>query len=128
MHPLIGEKLRKVYALPYPYPVGESFRTVAMHIGDHLFRISAITETDEIGIELLPDNAANDLKALDSDSWLNRMIGLQLQSVWICDNEQGYRDLVVLAFEHLMPNVAFVSEGSALKLLQLVHRGLSPQS
>jgi hypothetical protein len=36
-------------------------------------------------------------------------------AVWICENDQGYKDQVILAFESLHPNIAFVAEGSVIK-------------
>jgi len=39
----------------------------------------------------------------------------RLMAVWICENDQGYKDQVILAFESLHPNIAFVAEGSVIK-------------
>ncbi len=36
--------------------------------------------------------------------------------VWVCSNSQGYQDQVIFAFEHLHPSLAFVAEGSTLKV------------
>lgn len=36
-------------------------------------------------------------------------------TVWVCENDQGYRDQVIFAFEYLHPSIAFVAEGSVLK-------------
>ncbi|WP_217360052.1 DUF6334 family protein [Anabaena sp. UHCC 0253] len=36
-------------------------------------------------------------------------------AVWICENDQGYKDQVILAFESLHPHIAFVAEGSVIK-------------
>jgi hypothetical protein len=37
-------------------------------------------------------------------------------TVWVCDNDQGYQDQIVFAFGYLRPSLAFVSEGSVIKV------------
>lgn len=36
-------------------------------------------------------------------------------TLWVCENDQGYRDQVIFAFGDLRPCVAFIAEGSVIK-------------
>jgi hypothetical protein len=51
--------------------------------------------------------------------------------VWVCENQQGYQDQVILAFEQLHPTIAFIAEGSVLKVFryqQITHKQESDKS
>ena len=38
--------------------------------------------------------------------------------VWVCENQQGYQDQVIFAFEQLHPTIAFIAEGSVIKVFR----------
>lgn len=45
---------------------------------------------------------------------MSSFIGQKLQTVWVCENQQGYRDRVSFVFNTLRPSLEFVCEGSAI--------------
>jgi Family of unknown function (DUF6334) len=49
-------------------------------------------------------------------AWCEALLGQRLQTIWVCDNSQGYQAQVILAFGQLYPTIAFVAEGSVLKV------------
>ncbi|MFB2835481.1 DUF6334 family protein [Floridanema evergladense] len=99
--------------------------------------LQPIADTDEIEIivkpkSLMPINQVamptnpmvmeelvSSSKRLENHIWYNAFIGKKLQTVWVCENSQGYRDQIILAFQHLHPSVSFVAEGSVIKVFSL---------
>jgi Family of unknown function (DUF6334) len=77
--------------------------------------LKPIAETDEI--ELLQTPTLQ-LTTTVSPDWGRSFLGKKLQTLWKCENAQGYQDQIILAFEHLQPSLAFLSEGSVLKVFQ----------
>ncbi|GAP97914.1 hypothetical protein NIES2104_44670 [Leptolyngbya sp. NIES-2104] len=49
---------------------------------------------------------------------MESIIGKKLQTVWQCENAQGYQDQIIFAFGQLQPSVTFLAEGSVLKVFQ----------
>lgn len=39
----------------------------------------------------------------------------KLMNVWVCENQQGYQDQVIFAFDSLHPCITFMTEGSVIK-------------
>jgi hypothetical protein len=50
--------------------------------------------------------------------WYSALVGKTLEAVWVCENNQGYQDQVIFAFDSLHPTLAFVAEGSVLKVFR----------
>jgi hypothetical protein len=73
-----------------------------------------IADTDEIEIVQQADTTCT----IDTPLWCQDLITKKLMAVWICDNHQGYRDMVTFAFDSLHPSIAFVAEGSVLKVFR----------
>ncbi|MCL1468703.1 DUF6334 family protein [Argonema galeatum] len=71
-----------------------------------------IADTDEI--EIIQETTSTH-SAENTPSWCQPLLGKKLMTVWICENDQGYRDQVIFAFEYMRPSIAFVAEGSVLK-------------
>jgi len=67
--------------------------------------------TDEIE---LTQSIAPAIDLLPPPEWCRPFIGQPLQAVWVCENNQGYQDQVILAFQFLRPSLSFVSESSVL--------------
>ncbi|MEC4895952.1 MAG: DUF6334 family protein [Oscillatoria sp. PMC 1051.18] len=55
-------------------------------------------------------------KISDNCSWYQPFLSKKLQAAWICENNQGYQDQIIFAFERLHPSLAFVAEGSVIKV------------
>lgn len=75
-----------------------------------------LVATDEIeiissSVPLLPDSTF-----INSATWCSSILGKKLQMVWVCENQQGYRHQIIFAFEQLHPTIAFIAEGSVLKV------------
>ncbi|NET60797.1 MAG: hypothetical protein F6K47_33080 [Symploca sp. SIO2E6] len=51
---------------------------------------------------------------MSANFWCQSFLGKQLMTVWVCENDQGYRYQVILAFEYLHPSLIFVAEGSVI--------------
>lgn len=88
--------------------------------------LSAIVDTDEIDVKIEKNTKKPTKKNphspfhADGNNQLAKLAtslvqGTRLMAVWICENDQGYKDQVILAFESLHPNIAFVAEGSVIK-------------
>jgi hypothetical protein len=75
--------------------------------------LQPISDTDEIQITSVPTIASTQGVA---PVWCEALLGQRLQTAWVCDNSQGYQDQVILAFGQLHPTIAFVAEGSTLKV------------
>ena len=73
--------------------------------------LKAIADTDEVEIVSETKTA---FEPADIPSWCRSFLGKKLQAVWICENDQGYRDQVIFAFDLLRPSLAFVAECSSL--------------
>lgn len=82
---------------------------------DIIVTLLPITDTDEIEIiHKISHRAA----PKNTPSWCRSFLGKKLMTVWVCENDQGYQDQVIFAFEYLRPSLAFVAEGSVLKLFR----------
>ncbi|WP_124975291.1 DUF6334 family protein [Aphanothece sacrum] len=83
-----------------------------------------ISDTDEI--KIIKENKV-DKYITNSPSWCESFINKKLMTVWVCDNDQGYQDQVIFAFGYLRPSLAFVSEGSVIKVFNYepIYRVLS---
>lgn len=92
--------------------------------------LQPLADTDEIEIGLEPTSTTDMDVSLsvpsasqqapqpfmeNTQNWGDSFIGKKLQTVWVCENDQGYCDQVIFAFEQLHPSIAFVAEGSVLK-------------
>lgn len=86
--------------------------------------LSPLVDTDEIDvkIEKNPKKPTKKNPHFHADGNIGNnqllsslVLGTRLMAVWICENDQGYKDQVILAFESLHPNIAFVAEGSVIK-------------
>ncbi len=69
-----------------------------------------IADTDEIEIQQQATPGASEI---NTPIW-REFIGKKLMGVWVCENQQGYRDQVIFAFENLRPSIAFVVECSSI--------------
>ena len=80
--------------------------------------ILPVTETDEISIQ--PNrgvyNTVNQaaLRAATRNFW-EPLLHQTLQMIWLCQNQQGYTDQLIFAFETLQPTLGILAEGSVLK-------------
>ena len=87
--------------------------------------LQPIPDTDEIEISLSPATSlinqslsSPSSSLINSPTWCSSLLGKKLQMVWLCENHQGYRDQVIFAFEQLHPSMAFIAEGSVLKVFR----------
>ena len=87
--------------------------------------LNPIAETDEI--EIIQESTIQ--KQINTPSWCSSLIGKKLLTVWVCENSQGYQDQVIFAFEFLRPSIAFVAEGSVLKVFRYeqIYKETAPQ-
>jgi hypothetical protein len=80
--------------------------------------LQPLADTDEIEIVISSAPSSSDSTLINSPSWSSSLLGKKLQTVWVCENHQGYRDQIIFAFEQLHPSIAFICEGSVLKVFR----------
>ncbi|WP_226889565.1 DUF6334 family protein [Nostoc sp. MG11] len=85
---------------------------IKLFFQDTAITLQPFADTDEIEIV---QQATTTHSPVNTPSWCRHFISKKLMAVWVCDNNQGYRDQVILAFESLHPSIAFVAEGSVIK-------------
>ena len=78
--------------------------------------LQPLADTDEIEIVISSASSSISSTLISSPTWCSSLLGKKLQMVWVCENHQGYRDQVIFAFEQLHPSIAFICEGSVLKV------------
>ncbi|MEG3975068.1 DUF6334 family protein [Microcoleus sp. herbarium8] len=111
----IGQTLTAVSVLEYKEDGGNllSLDKVQLVFQDKTITLLPISDTDEVEILL---ETATVPAVPDTPFWCESFIGKKLMTVWVCDNDQGYRDQVIFAFEYLHPNITFVAECSSLRV------------
>lgn len=114
------------------YPIGESL--IGIHLtksrndnvisriklifqDNTVLTLLPVSDTDEICIKMVKCKIINNI--ITTPAWGKSFLDKKLMSVWQCKNNQGYHDQVIFAFEHLKPNLSFLSEGSNLKIFKL---------
>lgn len=81
---------------------------------NQIITLLPIVDTDEIEIIQQENNYSNN--NLDISSYFQSFLDKKLMTVWLCENDQGYQDQVIFAFDNLHPSITFISEGSVLKV------------
>lgn len=76
--------------------------------------ITLIPLIDSDEIEIIKETSTN-LYVDDIQSFWHDLIGQKLMNVWVCENDQGYQDQVIFAFNNLHPSISFIAEGSVIK-------------
>ena len=112
----------------YEFPIGQTLTAVSIveykeDGGDKLcldkvklcFQTTTVTllpiaDIDEI--EIICETTA--IAPQDNPSWCQPFLGKKLMTVWVCENDQGYQDQVIFAFEYLYPSIAFIAECSSI--------------
>lgn len=109
----IGQTLKAVFIVEYKEDGGDKLclDQVQLIFQDTTVTLLPVTDTDEI--EILYTTATTPLSA-NTPSWCQPFLGKKLMTVWVCENDQGYRDQVIFAFEYLRPSIAFIAECSSL--------------
>jgi len=119
----IGQPLTALSTIEYQDFKGNELglEKVQLFFPDKTVTLLPIADTDEIDIL---DEITTDFVEPTSPLWGEIFLGKKLMTVWVCENDQGYRDQVIFAFERLHPSLAFVAEGSILKtfLFQQIYR------
>ena len=80
--------------------------------------LQPLADTDEIEIVISSAPSSLSSTLINSPTWCSSLLGKKLQMVWVCENHQGYRDQIIFAFEQLHPSIAFICEGSVLKVFR----------
>ncbi|MGI2906221.1 DUF6334 family protein [Tolypothrix sp. VBCCA 56010] len=88
------------------------FDQVQLFLQNTTITLLPIADTDEIEIR---QESTNTPSIVNTPYWCKSFVGKKLMTIWICENDQGYRDQVIFAFEYLRPSIAFVTEGSVIK-------------
>jgi hypothetical protein len=88
------------------------FDQVKLFFQNTTITLLPIADTDEI--EIIQEST-NTPSVVNTLYWCESFIGKKLMTIWVCENDHGYRDQVIFAFEYLRPSIAFVAEGSVIK-------------
>ncbi|MDM8519438.1 DUF6334 family protein [Anaerolineales bacterium HSG6] len=78
-----------------------------------VIKLRPLGDTDEI--EITQQTVTN--VSTGAPYWGETFIGKQLQAIWVCDNNQGYQDMVIFGFDWLRPSLTFISEVSMLVVM-----------
>lgn len=89
---------------------------VTLFFENQIIILSPIYDTDEI--EIIIKDYQNHGEKINTPFWGQSFVNKKLMTVWVCDNDQGYQDQVIFALGYLKPSLAFVSEGSAIKVFK----------
>ncbi|MBK1988688.1 hypothetical protein A0J48_014265 [Sphaerospermopsis aphanizomenoides BCCUSP55] len=82
-----------------------------------LVTLSPIVDTDEIEVTIEHTTHLHAADSVGNNQFSYSLpLGTKLMNVWVCENQQGYQDQVILAFASLHPNIAFLAEGSVIKV------------
>lgn len=110
----VGQTLTAVSIVEYKKFGGEEIclDLVKLFFQNTTVTLLPLTDSDEIEVIQEITTAPT---PVDTPYWCKSFIGKKLMTVWVCDNDQGYRDQVIFAFEYLRPSIAFVAEGSVIK-------------
>ena len=93
--------------------------------------LQPLVDTDEIEIISSSIPSSSDSTLINSPTWCSSLLGKKLQMAWFCENHQGYQDQIIFAFEQLHPTIAFIAEGSVIKVFryqQITHKQESDNS
>ena len=93
--------------------------------------LQPLVDTDEIEIISYSVPSSPDSTLINSPNWCSSLLGKKLQMAWFCENHQGYQDQIIFAFEQLHPTIAFIAEGSVIKVFryqQITHKQESDNS
>ncbi|MGK7904420.1 MAG: DUF6334 family protein [Hormoscilla sp.] len=110
----IGETLTEVSIVEYKEFGGDELclDKVQLIFPDRTVILQPLADTDEIEI-ILKSTTLTSLT--NHPTWCSSLLGKKLQTVWVCENDQGYQDQIIFAFDRLHPSIAFIAEGSVLK-------------
>lgn len=92
---------------------------------DTVVILQPLVDTDEIEIINSSIPLSSDSTLVNSPTWCSSLLGKKLQMAWVCENQQGYQDQIIFAFEQFHPTIAFIAEGSVLKVFryqQITHK------
>ncbi|NEP13859.1 MAG: hypothetical protein F6K14_27395 [Symploca sp. SIO2C1] len=111
----IGQTLIAVSIVEYQEFGGKELclDQVKLFFNNQTVTLLPIVDTDEIEII---NETTTATPVGTAPYWCQSFVGKQLMAVWVCENNQGYRDQVVFAFERLNPSLIFVAEGSVIKI------------
>ena len=109
----IGNNLIGISTVEYKKGSGKELclDKVKLIFPEQTIALLPVTDTDEIEIK---QQATTDSSAANTSRWSGEFIGKKLMAVWVCENQQGYRDQVIFAFENLRPSIAFIVECSSI--------------
>ncbi len=81
--------------------------------------LTPIVDTDEIELTITETSNVDLCDRQECSPEFGRsIIGKPFQTLWHCENLQGYQDQIILAFGTLKPSLSILSEGSVLKVFR----------
>ena len=119
-----GEKLSHFLVKPNT----DYFPPQNEHLADEVFfvfekskiHILPLPDTDELSVECLEYDNTKGSGPEGMVTIVNNYIGKSLSMTWNCFNANGYLDLFAIGFDQLHPNLMILSEGSVLKLFDVM--------
>jgi hypothetical protein len=116
----VGSILKEVSILEYQEFGGNELccDRIQLIFPDAAVILQPLADTDEIEIVISSAPSSLSSTLISSSTWCSSLLGKKLQMVWVCENHQGYRDQLIFAFEQLHPSIAFIAEGSVLKVFR----------
>ncbi|MDB5032787.1 MAG: hypothetical protein JWQ98_28 [Chlorobi bacterium] len=96
---------------------GIDFDEIVLFFEESTVILRPISETDEISIGIGPGSRVD--RRRRRVQLFPDLIGKQLNFSWISANNQGYQDLIVMAFDGTTPNFGVLCVGSMLQILNI---------
>jgi Family of unknown function (DUF6334) len=112
----IGEKLKRIIGVEYNGFSGHdlTFEQIQLQFASTTIVLSVDVDTDELLISQSKPVPAN----FNSTKLFDDLVGKKLQTLWHCENSQGYFDQIIFAFDTLQPAFSILAEGAVLKLFR----------
>lgn len=114
--------LRAVWFIPDEFSVpGEwGFDQVAFVFDRHVLVFTPLADTDEVAVAEVEAREFRVMPQMEqSGALFGDLAGRSISDLWRCTNSRGYGDMVVLSFGLLIPDLALLAMGSALRLYRL---------
>ncbi len=115
----ISYRLSGILALEYAESGGDELELDEVNLFfnevNQIITLKPLPDTDEVEIV---HQTSLPIGLVNTPTWGKSFMGQTLQAVWVCQNQQGYQDMVIFAFDLLHPSLTFLAEGSVLKLLR----------
>ncbi len=91
-----------------------------LHFEEHIVVITPNNDIDEIEVEIFLKDEQTTPQLSSSNFFPDEFTGSRLGYTWQGINTNGYSDVLIFAFNNLIPSMLVLCEGSCLKILKVI--------